>query len=336
MDLERAKLLLQTALKTYQEHLPQLAARRDAVAPMRDGFLELAKVRFAQGNADGARDAIRYALVRDGSVKFDKAQLPQQMKKLAVEARLLYETLGAGRLIIDSDPPGAAVWLNGIKLPNRTPTQPIDAPPGPNFISYARRGYAPMTLAFEVAGGGEEAHALTALQRHNGNPLGLIDRARAHVEDSPAPASLKEACHQLGVDMLVLVRTPRPGEQDDEQPATLTGYLYDARTARIINRLEMKLEGDLSATARGLARELLQKVRLDGIWQSPVVRRKPPWSARAWAYIQSDWGRFRHWKGFWYVVGSVAGAAVIGIVVGAAASANARQIATDTVILGGR
>ena len=335
MDLDKAKQLLQSALKTYQKYLPELAARPDTIAPMRDGFIELAKVRFFEGNVDGARDAIRYALVLDGTVKFNKAQFPQQMKKVVVEARLLYDTLGVGKLTIDSDPPGAAVWLDGIKLPDRTPTQPIDAPPGPNFISYARRGYAPMTLAFEVAGGGEEAHALTTLQRHNGNPLGPVDRARAHMDDSPAPSSLKEACQKLGVQMLVLIKTDRPGEKDDEQPTILTGYLYDSRPARILNRLEMKVEGDLPATARVLARELFAHVRLDGVWQPPAVAKKPPLGQRMWASMKEDWSRFRHWKGFWYVVGGVAAAAVVGTVAGAAASANARQVATDTVILGG-
>jgi hypothetical protein len=335
MDLEKAKQLLQTALKAYQSHLPELAARPDTISPMRDGFLELSKVRFFEGNADGARDAIRYALVLDGTIKFNKTLFPQQMKKLVIEARLLYETLGVGKLTIDSDPPGAAVWLNGIKMPDRTPTQPIDAPPGPNFISYARRGYAPMTLAFEVAGGGEEAHALTTLQRPAKNPLGPIDRARAHLEDSPAPPSLKEACAHLGIDMLILVRTSRPGEKEDEQPAVVTGYLYDARPNRIINRIEMKVETDLSTTARVLARDLLQGVRLDGIWEPPAVAKKPPWSQRALLSMKEDWGRFRRWKGFWYVVGGVAGVAVIAAVAGGVASANARNLAADTVILGG-
>ena len=59
MDLEKAKQLLQSALKTYQKYLPELAARPDTIAPMRDGFVELAKVRFFEGNVDSARDAIR-------------------------------------------------------------------------------------------------------------------------------------------------------------------------------------------------------------------------------------------------------------------------------------
>ncbi|MCU1276803.1 MAG: hypothetical protein JWM53_349 [bacterium] len=335
MDLDKAKPLIETALKTYQKFMPEMAARPDGITPMRDGFIALANVRFFEGNQDGARDALRYVFVLDGSVRYNKALFPAQMKKLVVEARLLYETMATGRLVIDSDPQGAAVWLNGIKLPDRTPAQPIDAPNGPNFISYARRGYAPMTQAFAVAGGGEESRALATLSRPPKNPLAPIDRARAKIEDAPALPSLKDACAQLGVDMIVLVRTSRAGERDDEQPQILTAYLYDARAARVINRLEMKVEGDLPATARVMARELLHGVRLDGVWEAPRVAGKPRWNQRLWADAKQDWGRFRGWKGFWYVVGGVAGAVVVGAVVGGAVGAHQRTIASDIVLLGG-
>ncbi|HEX8953133.1 MAG TPA: hypothetical protein VF945_14865 [Polyangia bacterium] len=334
MDLDRSKALLETALKAYQKNLPSLATRADSITPMRDGFVLLANVRFFEGNQDGAKDALRYVFALDGSVRWNARMFPPQMKKLVVEARLLYETLGTGRLSIDSDPQGAAVWLNGIKLPDRTPSQPVDAPNGPNFISYARRGWAPMTQAFVVAGGGEESHALATLSRHPHNPLAPIDQARAKIEETPQPPSLKAACAQLGVDMLVLVRTSRAGEREDEQPQILTAYLYDARPARVINRVEMKVEGDLPATARVLAEELLHGVRLDGVWQPPKAPTRPKWHQRLWAETKEDWGRFRGWKGFWWVVGGVAGAVVIGTVVGVTV-AHSRNVAGYTVLLGG-
>ena len=76
MDLDKAKPLLETALKSYQKFMPELAARPDGIAPMRDGFIELANVRFFEGNQEGARDALRYVFVLDGSVHFDKAMFP--------------------------------------------------------------------------------------------------------------------------------------------------------------------------------------------------------------------------------------------------------------------
>src|SRR4051812_19059859 len=49
MDLDKAKVLLETALKAYQKNLPALATRSDSVTPMRDGFVLLANVRFFEG-----------------------------------------------------------------------------------------------------------------------------------------------------------------------------------------------------------------------------------------------------------------------------------------------
>ena len=334
MDLDKAKTLLETALKGYQKHLPALATRADSITPMRDGFILLADVRFFEGNQDGAKDALRYVFTLDGSVKWNPKLFPPQMKKLVVEARLLYETLGTGRLTIDSDPQGASVWLNGIKLPDRTPSQPIDAPNGPNFISYARRGWAPMTQAFVVAGSGEEARALATLSRYPHNPLAPIDQARAKIDDTPVLPSLKQACAQLGIDMMVLVKTSRPGEREDEQPQILTAYLYDARAGRVINRVEKKVEGELPATARVLADELFHGVRLDGVWSPPKAPERPKWYARLWGETKEDWHKFRGWKGFWYVVGGVAGAVVIGTVVGVSVS-HAQHVAGDVVLLGG-
>jgi hypothetical protein len=334
MDLDKAKSLLETALKAYQKFLPALATRTDTVTPMRDGFVLLANVRFFEGNQDGARDALRYVFALDGSVRWNKTMFPPQMKKLVVEARLLYETLGTGRLTIDSDPQGASVWLNGIKLPDKTPSQPVDAPNGPNFISYGRRGWAPQTQAFVVDGGGADSHALATLSRYPHNPMAPIDQARAKIDDSPAPAALKQACAQLGVDMLVLVKTSRAGDKDDAPPEILTGYLYDARPARIINRVEMKVEGDLAATARVLTEQLFHGVRLDGVWAPPKAPEKPKWHQRLWSEVKDDWGKFRHWKYFWYTVGGVAGAVVIGTVVGATVS-HQRSVAADTILLGG-
>jgi hypothetical protein len=84
-----------------------------------------------------------------------------------------------------------------------------------------------------------------------------------------------------------------------------------------------------------MAHDLLHGVRLDGVWEAPRVASKPKWNQRLWAGVKDDWGRFRHWKGFWYVVGGVAGAVVVGAVVGGAVGAHQRTVASDIILLGG-
>jgi len=75
-------------------------------------------------------------------------------------------------------------------------------------------------------------------------------------------------------------------------------------------------------------------VRLDGVWAPPKAPEKPKWHQRLWVEMKDDWGRFRHWKYFWYAVGGVAGAVVIGTVVGATVS-HQKIVAADVILLGG-
>src|SRR6476620_4427550 len=115
MELDEARKLLEQAIATYQKRLPQLAGRGGGVTPLRDAWLKVSKTRFFDGDGDGARDALRYALTLDPQVTFAKAMFPPTMKKTFVEGRLLFETLGPGKLRLDSDPPGATVYVTGVK-----------------------------------------------------------------------------------------------------------------------------------------------------------------------------------------------------------------------------
>ena len=312
MDLEKSKQLLKDAIMAYQKYLPQLAARGGGLLPLRDAWLKLAKARFFDGDNNGSRDALRYAFVLDPKVEFDKKRFPPQMKKTVIEAKLLFETLGPGKLVVDSDPPGATAYLNGVKLLKQTPTEPIDAQPGPNYISYERRGYAPFTAIFENNGGGEQASAVQSLARYPQNPLAPLDRARAQLDQGDKPPLVKDAAQALGVDLLLLIKTAKTAEG-----SKVTAYLYDARPDRILKRAEKTVpELDEPAAARELAGEVTSGVRLDGVWQPPAAPKKPSFWARFTEKSRDDLTRFRHWKGFWYVVGGVAGAVVVGAAVG--------------------
>jgi hypothetical protein len=306
-DVEKAKQLLEKSLKTYQSYLPQLAARGGGLEPFRDAWLRMARARFFDGDQKGARDALRFVFVLDPTVKWDPRKFPAAMKKVVVEARLLFDTLGSGMLNIDSDPPGATVYLNGRRLDRPTPLEGVAAPPGPNYISYVRRDWLPVSGIFEVAGGGDVASAVRSLEHFPGRPLQPIYRAQKELDKSDAPPTLKEGATKLNVDMLLLVRL----EKGEGESTRLYGYLYDARPQRILKRVEKAApNGELGNAARELAQELTTGVRLDGVAPAATVAKKKSPSAA------EQWRKFRNWKGFWYVVGGVAGAVVIGAAVG--------------------
>jgi hypothetical protein len=308
-DTDKAKQLLEHALTTYQKYLPELASRGGGLLPFRDAWLKLAKARFLDGDQKGARDAMRFVFVLDPTVKWDPKAFPPAMKKVVVESRLLYDTLGTGSLAIDSDPPGATVFLNGIKLDKVTPLDGVPAPAGPNYISFVRRGWQPASAVFEVAGGGEQATAVRQLEHYAGRPLQSINRARLELEKNPSPPTLKDGAGKLGVDMLVLVRLEKL-----DAGTKLVAYLYDARPNKILKRAEKQAATDeeMGAAARELAHEIMSGVPLSGVVLAPPVPKGPSLSER----MAANWKKFRHSKAFWGVVGGVIGVVVVGAAVG--------------------
>jgi hypothetical protein len=339
MDLPKAKDLLQSAIDSYVRYLPQLAARGNGTDPLRDAWIKMAKVRFFDGDADGAKEALRYVFALDPKLPYSSKTFPPQMKKMVVEAQLLVEALGSGPLLVDSEPPGATVYLNGTKLAKPTPADPHDMPPGPIYVSYERRNYAPQTIVFDHQGP-DPANVTHTLLRYPNNPIAPINRARAPLDKGEKPATLKEAAEALGVEMLVLLRAQRvdaPGEPVGK--LRVVGWIYDVRVDRVLKRSERVVEEtskDAAATgARFVARDLLVKVRLDGVdapYPEPKVSRWEQFSTKA----RDDFQRFYKWKGFWWVVGGASAAIVITVVGAAAGSADHRHaIARDVVLLGG-
>jgi len=330
MELDKAKQQLNDAVAAYNKHLPRLGARGGGTEPLRDAWLKLAKTHFFDGNADAAREALRYAFVLDPKVTFATTQFPPPMKKTFVEAKLLFETLGPGKLSIDSDPPGATVYLNGQKLPAPTPTEVPDAAPGPNYVSFEQRGYQSVTVTVENKGEGQTSSVLQGLPRWPKNPFGLLDRAKKELGQNDRPAHLHEAARAFGVELLLLVRS-QPAVEEGKR--TLIAYLYDARPDRVLKRATVVVPAaQAPEAAKGLAIEALKDVRLDGVW-APVAPKKASRWAQFSEKTKGDFKRFYHWKYFWYVVGGVAGAAVLSTAVGVGVAEHNRQTAAETVIL---
>jgi hypothetical protein len=333
MELEQAKQLLNDGVAAYNKHLPRLGQRGGGTEPLRDAWLKLAKTQFFDGNPEASREAMRYALVLDPTITWAKTQFPPTMKKLVVEAKLLFETLGPGKLSIDSDPPGATVFLNGKRLDAVTPTEVPDAQPGPNYVSFERRGYQTVTATVENKGEGQTSTVVQGLPRWPKNPFGTLDRARKELDQSDTPPHLKESAQTLGVEMLLLVRAQPDAEEGKRR---VVAYLYDSRPDRVLKRASAVVpEADVPQAARSLASEAMTGVRFDGIWKLPETPRKPSWWARFSNKTKQDFTKFYHWKYFWYVVGGVAGAVVVSTAVGVGVAEHNRQVANQAVILFG-
>jgi hypothetical protein len=333
MDLAKAQHLIGHALEAYGRYLPQLARRGGGIEPLRDAFIQLAKIRYFDGDTKGAKEVLGRVFILDPSITFSSQLFPPQMRRTVLEARAVFDALGEGSVVVDSDPPGATVYVNGVKIEKPTPTDPIVAHGGPNLVTLNLRGWAPSTVTVEVSGRGKPTTTLLALARYPGNPLQPLARARLQLDTQASPPPLAEAAKGLGVDLVGLVRLGRAEDEAGAPRVRMVAVLYDARPARVIHRVERTVaESEVVPVSRLLAHDLLDGVRLDGVWiEPPPPARRRDWRDRLVA--------FRNSKYFWYVVGGVAGALVVGAAVGigvAASENHGGRPGEQVVLLGGR
>lgn len=308
MDLETARTRAEGAIRIYERRLHQLGAEEGGVGRLRDAWIRLAAIRFFDGNNDGARDALRRVFVLDPKIEYSGKLFPPQMKKAVVESRLLFDALGSGKLNIESEPPGAMVFVNGA-VRGVSPMVIEDAPAGPDYVSLGRRGFAPMTVVVEVNGGGDEAKTEQTLTRFDNDPIGPLGAVKAELGKEEAPAAVLESASKLRVDLLVLVTVTR-----EAGASHVAAYLYDQRTRRLLRQAQAS--GETSDAGRQVAIELMNQVRLDGIYVPPPPPKVESVWERLTGRLASALHGWRDSKAFWPSVGAAAAVVVVGVAVG--------------------
>ena len=341
MDLDPARAALDEAIRTYEEHLVELAQRETGVRPLRDAHVLLAKVYFFGGAFDSAKDALRRAFVLDPKLGFTTQLFPPQMKRIVVEARLLYETLGGGKIEVTSEPTGAEVILNGHRASPHTPAV-VDAPPGPSSVEVVLPGYASLRRIVDVGAAGARGDPRVAftLRRDDAPAARARAAAVALAAGGKAEEDLPALAGHLGVDALLVVHAAAITElrwkvtagayhlEPRGKPDAKPGASVDAKpSARLDAREERSgLNASLESELEALLRPILDKIHEH---HKPIVVAERGGEGRL--------RRFRKSKAFWWVVGGVSGALAVGIGVGAgvgASEAHRHAIARDAVLLG--
>lgn len=165
------------------------AARR---APML--WLALAAV-VVIGGATGA-----WALTRGGA---GEGQTAAPVVLSADAAPIAVPSTKPATLALDSVPPGAQVWVDGVLLDERTPTRAEVEPAVPHRIAIEAEGYARFSLADVRVEAGKSFEIKPAL---------VATRARLEARSTPDGASVELDGERVGVTPLVLADLA-PGKQ---------------------------------------------------------------------------------------------------------------------------
>ncbi|HJZ87909.1 MAG TPA: PEGA domain-containing protein [Polyangia bacterium] len=297
LEVPEARQLLERAAQAYELRGHRLSERPHALVTLEVIYRELSAARFLDGDEAGARAALRRALVLDPSLDFHPKIFPPQMRKLVTEARLLHDELGKSALLVESNPPGALVYVDGAAR-GRAPLCMTDRPAGPTMVVLTLPGRRPTLRAIELSGA-EEKQVTIALERYPGaDPLTLLEAARRALGEPALPGPVRALAQRAGVPMLALVSVTRSRAGE----VTLRGYVYDVRPARLLKQVEQKApEQALEQAGGDLASALLVGVRTDGVWVPPPAPPSVPLSERL--------HEFRHSRWFWPTVGAVGVAA---------------------------
>jgi hypothetical protein len=320
LDLDDARTDAIKAIAGYEEHLPQLVQRDGNAKRLRDTHMLLAKINFFASNPDAAKEALRRAFVLDPKLTYTPTVFPMQMRRVVVEARLLFDTLGAGVINVRSEPPDAEIWLNGIKLPHRTPSK-IDAEPGPNTVELRLPGYRAARRSAEVVSSKGDPQIAITLERDD-SPEGRARAASVAIAAGKTPPDLDALAGALDVGALIFVHASMQANGS----VLLIGGLHDAaRGANDVRDERTANVADLETEVDELVHALV--ARLEAPAPLAVTR------VRHQSGSSSD---FRHSKYFWWTVGA-AGVVAVGVAlgVGLGIAAHNAQVARETVLLGG-
>jgi PEGA domain len=320
LDLDDARTDAVKAIAGYEEHLPQLVQRDGNAKRLRDAHMLLAKINFFASNPDAAKEALRRAFVLDPKLAYSPSVFPMQMKRVVIEARLLFDTLGAGVINVRSEPPDAEIWLNGMKLPHRTPSR-LDAEPGPNTVELRLPGYRAVRRSAEVVSSKGDPQIAITLERDD-SPESRARAASVAIAEGRTPPDLDAIAGSLDVGALIFVHA----SMQANGTVLLIGGLHDAaRGASDVRDERTANVTDLEASVDELVHAL-------------VARLEAP-SPRVVVHVRHESGGasdFRHSKYFWWTVGA-AGVVAVGVAlgVGLGIAAHNAQVARETVLLGG-
>jgi hypothetical protein len=298
LELEEAVGLLQDAVDHLVVVLPYIKKQELA-----DAMVALASAHAQQGRRRASNAVLIRLLTWRADYEIDPQQYPPAMVAQVEEARRAVMKQARGEVRVESEPPGAQVFVDG-RYVGVTPVVATDLLVGEHFVTFKKLGYK---KGLRVAQVSARAPGQVSMKLQQSEKYLLVTQALSRLERGmggprldPAMDTLKET---LYLDHALFVRLV-------ENAGKLggVGYLYDVRTRALIKRQDFTLQTDGEAGRRAgeLAEGLYNGVDYDGILKPPPEPPPPPPVVRQPLY-----------KKWWFLTAAGAIAAgVVGMAVG--------------------
>jgi hypothetical protein len=306
LELPKAIAQLQDAVDQLGAVLPYV--RKQELA---DAMLALA-VAHAQ---KGARRASNAALIRlltwRADYELDDKRFPPFIAGPLEDARRAVSRLARGAVKIQSEPPGAQVFVDG-RYAGVTPLTADGLLVGEHYVTFKRIGYKKGLRVAQV--GSRSAAAVLARLQPSEKYLLMkqaMDRLRGALGAQRLGTEVDTLKETLYLDHAVLLRV-EAGTGTEKGALALTAYLYDLRTRQLVRRHALAV-ADVTAgeAAMGeLAERLYAGADYDNILKPPPEPPPPP----------PPVARTPLYRKWWFLTAAgaiVAGVVAIGVGVGA-------------------
>ncbi len=317
-ELAAVVRLLRQSIATQEKELARAAEPERAAENLRETWAHLATALFMWRDLPLAQAALQTVYnfgftggglpVPERDLRWVPRLYPETMKAFVAETQKRLSAQRPGRLTVGSVPPGAQLLISGRKG-GRSPLTLEQVPPGRLYLSWTRRNRRPLTLSINVPSGASTDVAPELPRLVNDDSLQRLEAAQDQVGAQAMAGLLAEAAGLLRVDLLALLRYRKNGDGS----VLLIGSLYDRRTRSLVREAQVasSISGPGPADVPRLVRQLLDGARLDGLVPVAVVPPAPP-------PPRTRFQRLSQTRWFWPLVGTLAGAAVVGAAVGIA------------------
>jgi hypothetical protein len=250
--------------------------------------------------------AFRRVVTFRENVQYDAGVYPSDVAPIFEQVR--DETLAGARgsLRIESEPPGAEVFVDG-RFVGAAPTRAEGLLAGDHYVSLKLPGYTREVHRVTVQTDFEDTATFELFQLENAPLLrDALIASREEMGEPRAGAGMRDLWSLLLIDQVILGDLQRIGDSDR---FNLTLYLYDLRTNHEMNHIQQELDWTTMnlESAELLAAEIYRDVDLSGRIQ-PREEELPPPPEEPTPFYRTWW--------FW----TIAGVVVVGTTVGVASA----------------